>query len=127
NLFAALRHLRNAKESRSLWIDAICINQSDVIEREIEIKRMGDISRLAHRVVAWIGLADDSSASAFENLRRHGTQIKYTEDCTFILAMQQLLELAWFNRLWVQQELQLSNHRTSIQCGKDSIPVSSMT
>ncbi|KAF7722561.1 hypothetical protein EC973_002951 [Apophysomyces ossiformis] len=35
-----------------LWIDAICINQSDMVERKKAIKNMDDIYRLAKRIVA---------------------------------------------------------------------------
>ena len=33
NLWWALRHLRLANEERILWIDALCINQKDIEER----------------------------------------------------------------------------------------------
>jgi hypothetical protein len=33
NLATALRHLRYNDRSRTLWIDAICINQLDIAER----------------------------------------------------------------------------------------------
>lgn len=32
NLFDALRHMREEKIDRFLWIDALCINQTDLIE-----------------------------------------------------------------------------------------------
>ncbi|KAG4418375.1 hypothetical protein IFR04_008517 [Cadophora malorum] len=35
NLLISLQHLRQPLEDRILWIDAICINQQDVIERGI--------------------------------------------------------------------------------------------
>src|SRR5262245_60479761 len=37
NLSAALRCLRNDKEPRNLWIDAICINQQDIPERQSQV------------------------------------------------------------------------------------------
>ena len=33
NLYDALKHLRNATTSRTLWIDAICIDQNNITER----------------------------------------------------------------------------------------------
>jgi hypothetical protein len=43
NLAKALRHLRHADQARQLWIDAICINQRDIIERSEQIARMRHI------------------------------------------------------------------------------------
>ena len=42
-------------DSTPLWIDAICISQTDNAEKALQIPRMGDIYRLANRVVAWLG------------------------------------------------------------------------
>ncbi|TGO08986.1 hypothetical protein BTUL_0184g00030 [Botrytis tulipae] len=38
-----------------LWVDAICINQSDAIEQAIQVKRMGMIYSSAETVIVWIG------------------------------------------------------------------------
>ncbi|KAF2180493.1 hypothetical protein K469DRAFT_514097, partial [Zopfia rhizophila CBS 207.26] len=49
----ALKHLRSSAGTRTLWINAICINLEEVSERSERIKRMGDIYTFAHRVVVW--------------------------------------------------------------------------
>jgi hypothetical protein len=61
NLWIALQHLRLESESRVLWIDAICINQEETQERNHQVSQMGNIFKLAFRVVVWLGAADDSS------------------------------------------------------------------
>jgi hypothetical protein len=38
------------------WIDAICINQNDLNERNEQVPRMGDIYSMASRVWIWMGL-----------------------------------------------------------------------
>lgn len=43
NLAAALRHLRYPDRPRTLWIDAIYINQADIEERGRQVKRMSQI------------------------------------------------------------------------------------
>lgn len=58
NLHAALRHLRLQDQSRRLWVDAVCINQVDVQERQAQVSIMGGIYRSASSVVAWIGEHD---------------------------------------------------------------------
>ncbi len=42
---AALRRLRMQDMSRTVWIDAICINQGDVVERGQQVSLMADIYR----------------------------------------------------------------------------------
>ncbi|KAG4264774.1 heterokaryon incompatibility protein [Fusarium proliferatum] len=58
NLFDALSQFR--KEERysggvKLWVDAVCINQNDDIERAIQVKQMREIYRTAKRTVVWLG------------------------------------------------------------------------
>ncbi|ETS86520.1 hypothetical protein PFICI_00348 [Pestalotiopsis fici W106-1] len=55
NLEAALRHLRWQEKARTLWADAICINQNDTEEKTVQVPMMGDIYRQATSVVVWLG------------------------------------------------------------------------
>ncbi|ENH70932.1 Heterokaryon incompatibility protein 6, OR allele [Fusarium oxysporum f. sp. cubense race 1] len=59
NLTDALTYLRHDSKLRSLWIDAICINQSDVDERNSQVRAMGRIYSSASCVISWLGLKDD--------------------------------------------------------------------
>ena len=61
NLFNALRRLRRRFRTRTLWIDAICINQDDLLERSHQVSFMGEIYRAAIRVCVWLGDAPDIS------------------------------------------------------------------
>lgn len=55
---------------RRMWIDAVCINQSDVPERNAQVARMADIYRGASCVVAWIGEESEDSTVAIEFLKK---------------------------------------------------------
>src|SRR5438045_170121 len=55
NLVAALRRLRRRTASRTLWIDAICINQADNAEKSRQVALMRHIYQNAVRVVIWLG------------------------------------------------------------------------
>ena len=57
NLYDALWHIRLADHDRVMWIDAICINQSDVLERNHQVHPMGQIYSEAQHVIAWLELA----------------------------------------------------------------------
>ncbi|KAF2251561.1 HET-domain-containing protein [Trematosphaeria pertusa] len=55
NLAAALRNLRYKDKHRVLWVDAICINQEDPIERSEQVRDMSQVYSQAERVLIWLG------------------------------------------------------------------------
>jgi hypothetical protein len=61
NLYDALMAIRPSKEPIIIWIDFLCINQSDTGEKCWQVALMGNIYRQAQKVIAWLGPADDSS------------------------------------------------------------------
>jgi hypothetical protein len=63
NLERALRHLRDRASERILWVDAICINQSDWEERLSQVKMMGSVYKKAVEVRIWLGSISDVSVS----------------------------------------------------------------
>ncbi|KAI0007217.1 heterokaryon incompatibility protein-domain-containing protein [Xylariaceae sp. FL0662B] len=144
NLAIALRHLRYTDRSRTLWIDAICINQDDWSERDLQIKRMGKIYGRSAAVLIWLGMASSSSPLALEKLTHLGSQVEHTLDGWYPSpdatepalgdprvplpfdekswdTIQDLLSRTWFERVWVQQEARLARH-AKVQCGFDTMP-----
>jgi Heterokaryon incompatibility protein (HET) len=59
NLAAALRGLRLQDQSRTLWADAICINQESVTEKDSQVQLMRDIFSQADRTLIWLGTSQD--------------------------------------------------------------------
>ncbi|KAL7941125.1 heterokaryon incompatibility domain-containing protein [Trichoderma barbatum] len=55
NLYDALERLRLPDQDRVLWIDALCINQSDNKEKTQQVRLMGEIYSKARRVLIWLG------------------------------------------------------------------------
>lgn len=55
NLFTALHGIRYEQTSRLLWIDALCIDQSELKEKNHQVASMGDIFQNAWRVIVWLG------------------------------------------------------------------------
>jgi hypothetical protein len=139
NLMSALRYLRSPQSSRVLWIDTLCIDQLHNEEKMAQVRRMGEIFRLAHRVVIWLGPEAEESALAFPVLSHLGQQIELLArgyscdspdsagpfDRTSNLpyddriwdAIQDVCTRDWFKRVWVVQEAQLANSRSIMQCG----------
>ncbi|KUJ11220.1 HET-domain-containing protein, partial [Mollisia scopiformis] len=59
NFFLALRRLRKSSDIRVLWVDALCIDQENHIEKSHQVNLMGEIYRCCARVFLWLG--DDSN------------------------------------------------------------------
>ncbi|KAK4999374.1 hypothetical protein LTR66_001571 [Elasticomyces elasticus] len=71
NLDIALRHFRHQYAGvRKLWVDAICIDQSNLKEREAQVSIMKAIYHFAKTVLIWIGEAGPEGDIAFEALHR---------------------------------------------------------
>lgn len=54
NLDIALRHLRRPSAERTLWVDALCINQHDLVERSRQVILMKDIYAHCTVDLAWM-------------------------------------------------------------------------
>ena len=70
NLFIALRRLRYPDRSRSLWVDAICINQADNEEKSQQVALMDEIYVNAKEVIIWLGEEEADDALAFDTILR---------------------------------------------------------
>ncbi|KAK4956233.1 hypothetical protein LTR10_005754 [Elasticomyces elasticus] len=106
NLHAALQTLRRSTdEVLTIWVDAICINQADLVEKSSQIPLMRNIYHYASEVAIWLGLAEDNDAddnndSAFDVL----DQIcRWEPDEHFyfgVLSLAKVLDLLWWKRVW---------------------------
>jgi len=70
NLHSALRHLRYPDRPRTLWVDAICINQYDDDEKQSQVATMPKIYAAASNVIVWLGEADSSEEEVFDKLQK---------------------------------------------------------
>jgi len=103
NLFAALLHLRDPSIERILWIDALCINQQDNIEKGHQVQSMAMIYAKATRVIVWLGKATPGIDQALEDIRIASVAAKQTTTLAKNEnAILKLLEAAWFRRVWVR-------------------------
>ncbi|KAF2125010.1 HET-domain-containing protein, partial [Dothidotthia symphoricarpi CBS 119687] len=122
NLDVALRHLRNEHHARTLWIDAICINQEDSTERNQQVSLMGKIYSLAKQVLVWLGPSSagwNDSDFAMDTIASGDLR---ENDLTKLLhGLENLLSRDWFTRVWTVQELVLAHHDPVIICGSRSL------
>ena len=75
NLEECLRHLRSSTSDRTLWIDALCINQSDIEEKTDQVKRMKDIYVKGMSTLVWLGPSADDSNAAMDEMEKIGSHI----------------------------------------------------
>jgi hypothetical protein len=143
NLAEALRYLRYEDEIRTLWIDAICVNQLDMAERSSQVKRMADIYSAASRGVVWLGPESDDSTMAMKCCQLISSNITVdwvrqsmspvSSDTHWankeaalpfsgieLAAISRLLDRDWFKRLWIWQEVNLA-HEVIVLCGTDAL------
>jgi hypothetical protein len=101
NLYNALRHLRDTKEERTLWVDAICINQADVLEKNRQIAIMPFIYMRAKMVLVWLGVPEEEKPEWDwdENFNRGGLMNFFRDaDRPFLMS---LCENMYWKRVWV--------------------------
>lgn len=121
----ALRSLRLEDHVRVLWIDQICINQNDLMERSSQVNIMMSIYAGARNVCVWLGEADDSTQDGMSILQslsapETSTSTPFWEILPprpFLRGLNGIMERAWFKRIWVVQEAAVSQNVTII-CGK---------
>ena len=79
NLESALRHLRYTNKPRTLWIDAICIDQTNNEEKSQQVRHMHHVYGHAKPVIAWLGPAEDDVTFAFDKLKAIGADVNILE------------------------------------------------
>ena len=119
NLYSALSYLRYEDKPRMLWIDALCIDQSDAEDRAQQVGQMRDIYESARQVIVWLGEGTWGVEAAFSNAL--GTTPVREYSYTVARVMSRLLRQSWWERVWVVQELVVAKVVT-VQCGRHSLP-----
>lgn len=144
SLKAALLQLRKIGCS-ILWIDAICIDQTNIEEKSQQLPLIGSIYRNAITTIAWLGDESRTSPLAFTLMRRLWREEKESsisetknetkkrnvsvvklvnrplvpiEERDAIAAFLNLLRRPYWKRVWIIQELAFSQ-TIKILCGSD--------
>jgi hypothetical protein len=145
NLHKALLGLRFPDRPRTLWIDALCINQDNSEEKGLQILMMAKIYSHAKRVVIWLG-EDSSDLEGLDTFIPKALKLlpKETYDNQALSDMTQemlaeavaleakgqesyrhlqwepfyrMLARPWFDRKWVIQEVAFAREAVVV-CGK---------
>jgi hypothetical protein len=123
NLEIAIQCIRDKKNSRYLWIDALCINQNDDGEKSAQVSMMSDIYSHADRVLIFLGSEDDCSEvfDYFDTIGITGDNSVLTtvKDLPKLLpAFWRLCLKPWWSRIWVIQEFVGASNDPLIGCGR---------
>ncbi|KAF4475866.1 Heterokaryon incompatibility 6, OR allele [Fusarium agapanthi] len=129
SLDVALKRLRLVGNSRCLWVDQICIDQTSLEERSEQVSIMRDIYSGATLVNAWLGPADAEKASAVEMIistlakrrphefreQQYFPENEYLQELGLPArespaweALNSMLNAPYFFRVWILQELTLA-------------------
>ena len=118
NLWLALCYLQASCHppiSRSVWVDAICINQADYAEKEWQVGRMMDIFRRAERTYMWLGAPSHDSSLGMRTIEKQSMGWGDV-DVAASAALSNLLARPYWSRVWVVQEA-LCSSRAIVKCG----------
>lgn len=70
NLWQALERLRSTVVAVIVWADAVCINQRNVEERNLQVKAMAKVYSMAYEVAIWLGPEREDSNLAMVLLQK---------------------------------------------------------
>ncbi|KAK0619708.1 heterokaryon incompatibility protein-domain-containing protein [Immersiella caudata] len=141
NLHSALSRLRRQGFTGHIWIDALCINQCDTLEKNSQVPLMARIYSQAENVLIWLGPEPDGGAlRAIQQLGIHFREqvrnqpndggerieafVKTVRDYAitgttrlqtgfdFEAIWRFFRQRAWWRRVWVIQEVVLAQHAT---------------
>ncbi|KAH9217880.1 heterokaryon incompatibility protein-domain-containing protein, partial [Leptodontidium sp. 2 PMI_412] len=143
----AMQKLSMFRAGFKVWIDAISINQRDIVERGLQVAKMRELYTVAWSVVIWLGEESEDSGKAiklldtlsryFDHGKQHRDYIPNLDleievlrsslrsDPEFLgrgawVALREFLARPYWNRLWIIQEVVISASKT-VLCGNQAI------
>ncbi|KAL1614560.1 hypothetical protein SLS54_009621 [Diplodia seriata] len=151
NLDEALRYirkrrLRSSSPHHTIWVDAVCINQDDNIERGHQVQQMKEIYNSAEHVLMWLGgplveLCAYQFLKTKEDQPHLGkalaeynmgmweiekdsewfrTKITREDRPEKVLEFVDIFDQPWFHRIWVIQEVVMAR-RVKVLCGSTTL------
>ncbi|KAH3916584.1 hypothetical protein HBI56_047660 [Parastagonospora nodorum] len=112
NLWDFLDAMRKIKFQGPFWIDALCINQSNIEEKERQLRLMPTIYQKADTVIVWLGIPGDILLRDTKRIHDHCTRKAHVHDKlvlnNMIPALNFMVENEYWTRLWIVQEIFLA-------------------
>jgi hypothetical protein len=141
-LAKALRCLRRTDQDRLLWVDTVCINQSNNDEKSLQVGNMHRVYSTAIAVQIWLGPEDQYTEQGFATVERIAEECEeygcipgeYFQQLTEYTESQRdkireligdgergqvicsILQREYFKRRWIIQEITLASELV-VNCG----------
>lgn len=119
--------MRYTNRERILWTDAVCIDQTNMIERNEQVPKMNRVYGQAESVCIWIGESYENSDQALEfiqskvlSLWQFDKLCENLKEASNWAALINIMKRPWFSRRWVVQEIALAK-RAELYCGNKTI------
>lgn len=130
SLHAALVRFRHTDTDRTLWVDALCINQQDAAEKSTQIPLLADIYNGAESVLVHLGPGDPDDVDIVATVNEARALLlpradqPDTQDAIDRFdwgPLYRTLQRPWFTRKWVVQEVAFAKF-VLLFCGQATIP-----
>jgi hypothetical protein len=147
SLVSALQAVRadplTADSAIRLWVDALCVDQDNPVERGKEVRRMRQIYGDSCSVFVHLGVESDGSDLAIALIRKIAYNLREGFDYRKFLvqmankeirgepnperesyvALFKLFCRPYWSRMWIIQELAMGDDNTAVGCGSRLVPL----
>ncbi|OAG10277.1 heterokaryon incompatibility, partial [Paraphaeosphaeria sporulosa] len=125
NLHDFLKVCRHKDDAVLIWVDAICIDQSNLLERTHQVGLMVDIYGQAAAVAIWLGPSSETLDYAVDIIEKLGTDASIhldskhphsvfapgEDEAEKTVEVAAFFNLPWWFRVWTVQEYALAKKR----------------
>ncbi|KAF3004553.1 hypothetical protein E8E14_002955 [Neopestalotiopsis sp. 37M] len=122
NLYRALKRFRSKTELVTMWIDALCIDQTDENERSAQVKKIHELYVNSQSLCIWLGTGEGDEPNpkhCFQFLKRllhmkdleSALKSRSKGELSLVQNVDNIMRLMcneWFRRRWVLQEVALA-------------------
>jgi hypothetical protein len=134
-LLRKLRHLPEASSGMGFWVDGLCIDQDNTLEKNHQVRLMQRIYSQSFATVVWLGSSVEGSNQAMD-LMAEISEITAEDEYEMSLELwlrtlpwekvYAVLTRSYWKRMWIIQELALNTHMTLFLCGERQLPRSAI-
>lgn len=117
-----------------IWIDGVCINQDDQLEKNVQVPMMHEIYAKTSKTIVWLGESNSNINEVMKTIptlipviaaSKNSQEVLPDPSSAIWTGIYELLSKSWFTRVWIFQEAVLSDS-VEVMCGQNALPVETM-